>query len=74
MEWVHCNKCFRKINNNLKYFMKECGRIECQKCLQPTGMYVCADHCLLPWYVDMRICNFLLCDKLSKHFRFKNYR
>ncbi|KRT83246.1 hypothetical protein AMK59_3961, partial [Oryctes borbonicus] len=36
-DWIHCNRCFQKIRAEIKFFLKECGRIECQKCTKYTG-------------------------------------
>ncbi|GJQ87264.1 hypothetical protein Trydic_g8773 [Trypoxylus dichotomus] len=36
-DWIHCNKCFQKVSTEIKFFLKECGRIECGKCIKYTG-------------------------------------
>ncbi|KAK9746415.1 hypothetical protein QE152_g6207 [Popillia japonica] len=35
--WVNCNNCFTRTNTNVAFFLKECGRIECEKCIKHAG-------------------------------------
>ncbi|XP_068897827.1 RING finger protein 212B [Tenebrio molitor] len=33
-DWVHCNKCSIKYNNQTTFFLVECGHIFCQRCVE----------------------------------------
>lgn len=30
--WIHCNKCFTRFQPNIKFFLTECGHLNCQMC------------------------------------------
>lgn len=32
--WMHCNKCGLRLQNNLKWFVTNCGHIFCEICMR----------------------------------------
>ncbi|XP_057654801.1 uncharacterized protein LOC130893051 [Diorhabda carinulata] len=40
-DWLHCNKCYIKVQPDIKMFLVECAHIFCEKCIKRVGDEKC---------------------------------